>query len=264
MALGCATPTSSLITGTSVALATTGETGGGGGPYTYQWYQSLVSGFTPGASNLVTGQTGLTYNASGLLLGAYYYFKVVVTDATAPTVPATSTALAVQLLTTPPVGQSMNQFAMQPYLGMPDLHLNYNTMEVQFDPAGSGTIAPGQALVWSTSTTGGSPKVVPSTSVSDVVVGFANFNLKNSVWVPGDKLEMSRFGNVMYLLAVVAVNRGVCVTSLPTGANGGVGCVTAVTGSSGYRIVGVALDNIAAGTIGRIQLLPCDASYAID
>ena len=263
MALACATPTSSLITGTGVTVTTTGETGGGGGPYTYQWYRSLVSGFTPGSSNIITGATGLSWTDTGLLLGAYYYYVCKVTDASGPT-SANSSQLGVQLLTTPPVGQPMNQFAMQPYLGMPDMHFNFNTMDVQFDPAGSGTIAPGQALVWSTTTSGGIPKVVPSTSASDVVIGFANYNLKNSVWLPGDKLEMSRFGNVMYLLAVVAVNRGVCVTSNPTGTTGGVGCVTAVTGSSGYRIVAVALDDVAAGTIGRFQLLPSDASYAID
>ena len=58
---------------------------GGTGPYTYQWYVSTTSGFTPGAGNIYTGATGLTLNAPDLATGTTYYFKVKATDSVAAT-----------------------------------------------------------------------------------------------------------------------------------------------------------------------------------
>ena len=76
-------------------------------------------------------------------------------------------------------------------------------------------------------------------------------------------------GNVIYLQAVAAINRGQFVTSAPSGiALGAVGGVVAVTGSSGFPIVGYALDTVAPsiGTMSlvRIMLSTPAASYAID
>jgi cytochrome c553 len=61
------------------SLAATAATGGIG-PYTYQWYRSLVSGFTPGPTNLVAGATALTLQDSGLTPGEQYYYNMVATD----------------------------------------------------------------------------------------------------------------------------------------------------------------------------------------
>ena len=74
---------------------------------------------------------------------------------------------------------------------MVDQRFNYNTLTVQFDPAGTGTLVAGQAVKWST-TAGGVPMVVPSLAVADVVAGFVNYNMKNPSFVPGDFLEISQ------------------------------------------------------------------------
>ena len=55
------------------------------GPYTYQWYKSGTSGFTPGTGNIITGATSPLYvDTSGT--GGYY--ACIVTDSSS----ATSTA----------------------------------------------------------------------------------------------------------------------------------------------------------------------------
>ena len=52
------------------------------GPYTYQWYKSGTSGFTPGAGNIIAGATSQTYfDTSGT--GGYY--ACIVTDSLAAT-----------------------------------------------------------------------------------------------------------------------------------------------------------------------------------
>jgi len=65
---------------------------GGTGPYTYQWYRSTTSGFTPGAGNLISGATSATRVDTGLTNGTVYYYKCKVTDAVAATVTSNQTA----------------------------------------------------------------------------------------------------------------------------------------------------------------------------
>ena len=68
----------SLTDGTAVLAA--GAATGGTSPYTYQWYMSTTTGFTPGAGNLLTGKTTLAPTITGLAPGTTYFFKVVSTD----------------------------------------------------------------------------------------------------------------------------------------------------------------------------------------
>jgi hypothetical protein len=256
MALSCATPTSSNITGTSVSLATTGGAGGTG-PYTYQWYQSTTSGFSAGPSNLVSGATGLTLNASNLLLGVEYYYKVIVTDTGNSNATATSSQLGVQLLTQASASPSQNAFAPTINLGALDQAINPNTQAVIFDPGASGTLVAGQAVVVSTTTSsiGTVPMVKPSTAAADVVLGFVAYDFKTAVYNPGDRLQIAAWGNVIYLTSLAAITQGTFLTSTPSGVtNGGVGVVTAITGSSGFPIIGYAHTSIAAGTYGRVFL----------
>lgn len=64
---------------TLVTLAAT-PANGGDEPYSYQWYRSTSTGFTPGAGNIMSGFTSLTGTDTGRTNGTTYYYKLVVTD----------------------------------------------------------------------------------------------------------------------------------------------------------------------------------------
>ena len=122
----------------SVAAAT-----GGTGPYTYQWYRSTTTGFSPGGGNIITGATALTLSDSGLIPNTQYYYKVVVTDTGNSNATATSAQLA---LATTPQQLSPNQFAMSGVVGMIDMRFPYNTVSVQIDVSQSGSLYAGMAV----------------------------------------------------------------------------------------------------------------------
>lgn len=230
-----------------VSAAVSGTT-----PYTYQWFRSTVSGFTPGtATSVSSASSALGLNDTGLTPGTVYYYKVVVVDSNAT--PATVSTAQLSVTTLAPI-VSQNQFQEAPYLGMLDLRFNGNTIAVQFDPAGTGTLVPGQAVIWST-VAGGAPKVNPSTATSDNVAGFVNYDIKSVVYAPGDRLEISIRQNVMFLYAATAINRGNEVTSLPAGVAGGCnGGVIPAVGSGGLPKVGFSLDTAVIGALCRIML----------
>jgi hypothetical protein len=242
---------------------------GGSAPVTYQWYRSTASGFTPGTGTVVTGGTSLSLADSGLTPGTIYYYEIVATDAAAAK--ASSNQLTV---TSTAASPNPNQFTLAPYLGMLDLRFNGDTISVQFDPAGSGTLVGGQAVLFSAPSTQGTgasgglngiPLVVPSTGSADSIAGMVNYDIKSAVFKPGDRLEISLAGNVMYLYAALPVTRGKSVTSLPSSQPGGTnGGVVQVTGSSGLPIVGWSLDTAAIGTLTRIMLQTPPAPYAHD
>lgn len=232
----------------------------GSSPYSYQWYRA-VSGtaFVPGGGNILSGQTALTLSDSGLTPGTIYYYKVIVTDTASAT--ATASALAV---TTTSAQPNPNQFAELAFLGMVDLKYSYNTLSVFFDPAGTGTLVGGQAVKWSTNGSGGTaPLIVPSTAQADVLAGFVNFNIKDQLYNPGDRLEISMAGNVIYLYATGAINRGVCVNSIPSAVAGGcIGGVAAVTGAN-LPIAGYMLDQAVSGQLARVFITINPAAFSI-
>lgn len=238
------------VASTTDSLLTSAATGGTA-PVTYAYYRSTVTAFVPSSLNSISGAVALALNDSGLTPGTVYYYKNVATDsASTPSVVTTSQLTVTTLAPT----LSQNQFTETPFLGMLDLRYNTDTISVQFDPDGSGTIVGGQALKWST-VASGVPLVVPSTATSDVICGFANYDIKTATYNPGDRLEMSMRGNVMFLYAATAINRGVEVTSLPSGVAGGCnGGVIPAVGSGGLPKVGFSLDTTAIGQLGRIFL----------
>lgn len=243
----------SKVSGTDVAMnmlasaAVSGTT-----PYTYQWYRSTASAAFPATTSVaISGATALTLADTGLTPGTTYYYRVVATDSNAT--PQLATYTGVSVATLAPVAVQ-NVFTQSPILGMTDLKLNFNTLSVQFDPAGSGTLVAGMAVKWST-VSGGAPKVVPSTAQADVVCGFVNYDIKSASYVAGDRLEISQVGNVMYLYAALAINRGTELCSIPAAIAGGCnGGVVPVTGSSGFPIVGFALDTGVIGSLIRVEL----------
>ena len=74
-----ATPSSS-----AVALSLAGAAAGGTQPYTFRWYRSAVSGFTPGAGTLVATTTVPT-DSDTPPDGSVYYYKVILADNAAAT-----------------------------------------------------------------------------------------------------------------------------------------------------------------------------------
>lgn len=236
---------------------------GGSGSVTYQYYRSITSGFTPSSLNAIAGATSLALADSGLTPGTVYYYEIVATDAAAAV--ASSTQLQVSTTAASP---NPNQFAPQPFLGMLDLQFNGDTISAQFDPSGSGSLVGGQAVKWSVGSAtipSIAPLVVPSLLASDAIVGYVNYDIKSASFSPGNRLELSLAGNVMYLYAAQAISRGQFVTSLPAAVAGGCnGGVIPVTGSSGLPIVGFSLDTVAIGQLCRIMLKTPAASYQID
>lgn len=232
----------------------------GTGPYTYQWYrQTSSSTITPGGGNIITGATSLLLSDSGLTPGTTYFYAVVATDTGASSATSQSATLTV---TTLQASLSQNVFTGTSFIGMTDQSFNYNTLAVQIDSSQSGSLFPGQAVKWST-TAGGLPKVVASTSTSDVVAGFINFSIKDASYVANQPCNISMAGNVIYLYAALAINRGAFVSNLPAGVAGGTnGGVIPTTGSD--PIVGFSLDTVAIGQLCRIQLMTPNAPYQIN
>lgn len=235
------------------AVAVSGTT-----PYSYQWYRSTVTGFTPGTGNSISGATTLSLTDTSLTPGTVYYYKVQVTDSNGTPVIATSAQLQVTTLSQSP---SQNQFQPLAILGQVDMFQSPATIPVQFDPAGSGTLVAGQAVKWSTVATGnsvlgtqGAILVVPSTSASDVVAGFVNYNIKDVSYAAGSRLEMSMGGNIMYLYATNAISRGQQVVSVPAGVAGGCNGGVAYNSGGGQPIVGYALDTAVSGQLVRVLL----------
>lgn len=77
------------ITAGSISLSSVGNTTdslvataatGGTTPYSYQWYRSTTTGFSPGAGSSLSGATALSLSQTGLVSGTQYYYKVVVID----------------------------------------------------------------------------------------------------------------------------------------------------------------------------------------
>lgn len=232
------------VTSTTASLSSAVATSGTG-PYTYQWYRSTASGFSPGGGNIISGATSLTLNDSGLVPGTQYYYKVVATDSVA----ATATSAQQGAVTQAPVVSS-NQFAQAPYLGMIDLRFPYNSVSVLVDASQASALYSGSAVKMVDSI-GGVPKVIGCSALSDSVLGFINFDIKTVQFVAGVPAEISMDGNVMYLYATAAIARGEQVV-LDLSTNGG---VQSSAGKSGDTIVGWAFDKATApGQLIRVFL----------
>lgn len=246
MSLTAGTITLTSKTDKQVKLAVSAATGGTG-PYTYQWYRSTTTGFSPGGGNILSGKTALALQDDTVIPGTLYYYKNVVTDTGNSNVTATSTQLAV---TTDNPVQNPNQFAQSTQLGQVDQAFNFDTMAVQIDSSQATALVAG-AAVKIVDNAGGVPKVVGCAANSDEVLGFLNYNTKNRSFVAGNAAEISIQGNVMWLYATTAIARGARV-QLDLTTNGG---VAALTGSSGADIVGWAMDKAAIGDLIRVYIL---------
>jgi hypothetical protein len=232
----------SAVTDTTASLVATAATGGTG-PYTYQWYRSTTSGFSPGGGNIISGATALTLSDTGLIPNTTYYYKVIVTDTGNSNVTATYTQLAV---VTSAQTMNPNQFAQTEYVGTIDLRFDGDTVSCQVDVSQATALYPGQPVKLVDSADG-VPKVIAATAATDAVFGFINFDIKSVTFPASAACEVSMSGNVMYLYATAAIARGAQVMIDVTT----VGGVKTATGGGTY--VGWAYDKAtAAGALIRI------------
>lgn len=243
---------SKVLVGSSVANLSSAAATGGTGPYTYQWYRSTTSGFTPGASNLISGATGLTLADSGLIPNTTYYYVVIATDTGAGNATSNSTQLTV--LTEPSLSQ--NQFAQQSVVGILDMTVGpTNVISCQVDSsvanntAPNNVIQPGQAVKLVTNTSGGVPRVAPCTSKSDQCIGFVKFNQKDIQYAPGQALEVAQAMSVIWCMATGAITQGAEVCLDPTYVGG-----VQATGNTA-TIVGLAFDGCSAAGLIRVRLV---------
>lgn len=243
---------SKVLVGQTTANLSSAVATGGTGPYTYQWYRSTTTGFSPGAGSLIAGATALTLADSGLIGATQYYYVVVATDTGNSNVTVNSSQLSV--LTQPSLSQ--NQFAQSAMVGVVDLKVGpTNVIACQVDASVSSQIYAGQPVKIVANTSGGIPKVAPATSKSDQVFGFAVFNIKDLQYVAGQNLEVAMFGSVVWLYATGAITQMAEVCVDPTFIGG-----VQATGATA-TIVGIAIDGAAAAGLIRVMLVP-NASYA--
>lgn len=244
MSLAVGPITQVSVSDTKASLSSVAASGGTG-PYTYQYYASTTTGFSPGAGTLVAGATTLASVISGLIPNTQYYFKIRVTDTGNANATADSAQLAVA---TAPQTLSPNQFAQNPLVGQIDLRFPYNSVSVQIDLSQATALYAG-AAVKMVDSADGVPKVVGCAANSDEVLGFINFDIKTVQFIAGSLAEISMGGNVMYLFATGAIARGVQV-SLDLTTMGG---VRSAAGNTGDDIVGWAYDKAsAAGALIRV------------
>jgi hypothetical protein len=257
MAITAGVASLSAVTSTTANLSATAATAGTA-PYTYQWYRSTTSGFSPGSGNILTGQTALTLADTGLIPNTTYYYVLAATDQVPTTVDYTQVTVLTQ-----PATLSQNQFSQAPYIGMPDLRYEPNTVAAQVSPNQATPLFNGMAVKIDTAITqtGANtiPQVIGCTADTDSVAGFIFYDLKSLQYNAGDLLSVGLSDTVMYLYSTTAITPFTQVTvDLTTG--GGVG---AKVGSSGANIVGYAFDGAsAAGQLIRVYLRTPSFQYA--
>jgi hypothetical protein len=235
----------------AINLSATAATGGTA-PYTYQWYRSVVSGFTTGAGNLLSGQTSLTLSDTSLVPNTTYYYVLIATDSATPT-PATVSYSQFTATTLSNI-LSQNQFAMASIQGMLDLKVGQaSVVAAEVDVSETGTLYAAQP-VRIVSSSDGIPKVIHCSANSDSVFGYIVYDIKSQGFKAGQRIELAQGGSCMYLYASGAITRGnqviSDVASIP---NGGVKDFS--SGTTGENIVGYAYDLAAAyGSLIRVVL----------
>jgi len=116
------------VTDVTANLAATAPTGGTT-PYSYQWYRSQTSGFSPGSANSIAGATGLVLNDTDLTPSTIYYYKMIQHDSSATPSVATTSQLSVLTLAAQnnlPITNVVNISVSTPQVGVGE----YNTSNV--------------------------------------------------------------------------------------------------------------------------------------
>ncbi len=250
---------SKVLVGQTVANLSSAAATGGTGPYTYQWYRSTTSGFTPGAGNLISGATALSLADSGLIPGTTYYYEVIATDTGAGN--ATSDSSQLTVIMDP--GQQPNQFSQSSVVGVVDMRVGpTNVMAAQIDASVANLAAPynivypGQAVKIVAHNGGGILQIQPCSANSDDCIGFVKWNFKDIQYTAGQNCEICLWGTVVWLVSTSAITQ-MARACLDVTVVGGV----QATGNSSV-VMGWAIDGAAAaGSLIRVMLLE-NAAFA--
>ena len=154
---------------------------------------------------------------------------------------------------------NQNQFAMSPVLGMITLDPQPDTIPCQFNP--SSALATGMLVAGSpvklVAFAGAQIVVDGITSASDgPIYGIVEYSKQKNVYVPGDQLNVAAKGNVVYLWANAAINRGTRVGAVVPANTLTPPSVQTDTTSGDYTI-GVALGQASAqNNFLRVQIDP--------
>ena len=240
-----------LVAATTAQLASAVATGGTG-PYTYQWYKSLTTGFSPGAGNIIAGATALTLNDSGNTPGLTYFYVVVATDTGNANVTVNSAQLSVAM----EPSQQPNQFTQNNMVGIVDMRVGpTNIISAIVDASATAPIQPGQGVKVVSSTVGGPPKVVAISGKADPSIGFAIFNMKDVQYPIGTVLEVALWGTIIWCYATAAISSFAEVCLDPTYVGG-----VQPTGNTA-TLMGTAIDGCSGPGLIRVQLVP-NPAYA--
>lgn len=253
MALAVGPITAVQTFATSAQLSCAAATGGTG-PYTYQWYKSFTTGFTPGAAYLISGATALTFTDTNLQPGEEVFYVVVVTDTGNAGATANSAQLGVTTLAGSPLDP--NQFMMIPTLGDPGDGYQTGTWSGRLDSSVGATVCYAATAIKAVNPTGATsgyataPTFTPCTANSDACVGFILQSKRNQTFTAGQPFEYASGGDVIYLLATANGNQG-DYAQLDITVTGG---VAPKVGSSGAIIVGTFEDKPYVGQVCRVKL----------
>jgi hypothetical protein len=237
--------TASLVSKTAYQVVIEATAGSGTAPLTYQWYRSTTSGFTPGPSNILTGETALSLTDNTVAPNTQYYYILVVSDAD----PSTAEYDEVLALTDVEAIEP-NSFAQQNFAGELALRIANGTISCVVDAGQSVPLRAGDAVKLVDSASGAIliEKIAADT---DEVFGYVNKSFIFPSFPANSAVEISRDQNAMYLYSEGAIARGakVCASVAQSAS------VKAATGASGASVVGYCLDKAEQnGQLVRVQL----------
>jgi hypothetical protein len=248
-------PTASNIQSQS-ALITIPESTGGTGPYKHNLYRSTVTGFTPAAGNEVATLLAvgtLTFQDTGLIPNTVYYYVAEAVD----TGNGNATQQSTQFTMASTLSQQLSQNVAAPteIAGTVDQQFSANSFEGVIDAGFGGTAYPGQAVkIVNTNTP--FPTFTPCTANNDPVWGFINYDYIKPSYVAGDRISVSRGGNVIRLFATQTIAKGAEVM-LDITAVAAVQNVVGAGGSGSASLVGEAYDQMANNGIPARVFLRC-------
>ena len=142
-----------------------------------------------------------------------------------------------------------NQFAMQAIQGQVDLKgFGSNVISCAVSLAEAGTLVAGTSVQLE-DTAGGLPKVLKRSADTDPLFGFVVYNLKDSEFEAGDRVEVAIVNSVQYMTASAAIARGASVETVVASDK------VATQATSGAPVAGFALDKAAAdGDLIRVYI----------